>query len=206
RRARLSSTLKCNHSGCSMLGSTSSTSSPSAPFGDSRKAQMSASVSAAEAYIHGFSATRDRSSRPCLILEVKCCPAVLRRNTARRARASRSARRGPPNAGAAVGCAGRGGPDVCASPGLLGNRFAGCALRHVWWTNLRKIFARTKEPRSSPSATGAVELPPRDAEAAHTQRYREPQRDAEGPTAPTGTDEATSPRRPMHAGATLAHR
>ena len=105
-----------------------------------------------------------------------------------------------------LGCAGRGGPDVCASPGLLGNRFAGCALRHVWWTNLRKIFARTKEPRSSPSATGEVELPPRDAEAAHTQRYREPQRDAEGPTAPTGTDEATSPRRPMHAGATLAHR
>jgi len=47
------------------------------------------------------------------------CPAVVRRNTARRARFAPRAG-GPPDAG----CAGRGGPDGCASPCSMRDRFA----------------------------------------------------------------------------------
>ncbi len=65
---------------------------------------------------------------------------------------------------------------------------------------------RSKEPRGLPSAVGEVELPPRVAEAARTQRQRELQGDAEGPTTTSGTHEATSLRCQMCAGATLAHR
>lgn len=52
-----------------------------------------------------------------------------------------------------------------------------------------------KEPRSPPAAASEVELPPSRSEAARTPRQRDLQRDAEGPTTPTGTFQATPPKR-----------
>ena len=126
---RLSSTLKCNQRGSSMLGRSSSASSPRAPFGDSRKAQMSASVSAAETYIVGSrhstmphfvgrartsheaqreTATRVSSSSRSSSQSLPTSVLMPRRFTSQHGPACslRSARRGPPHAG----CAGRGAP------------------------------------------------------------------------------------------------
>ena len=76
--------------------------------------------------------------------------------------------------------------------------------------------AATKEPRSSPSAVGEVELPHRRARAAPPSRDHELQGDAGRPHAPHGTHQATStkmlnargsdPRSPPKAGSAATSR
>src|SRR6188768_980915 len=125
------------------------------------------------------------------------CPAGTRRDTARRARASRSARRGPTRR------------RLRRTWGPRRLRLAGSVGRSLCPRERLRDKSETGNQGATElaSAVGEVELPHRRARAVPPSRDRELQGDAGRPHTPHGTHQAAVPQSfKLSAGATLAHR